>query len=117
MITLNHDAVFFKKKKTKQVRFGAERLPNYSWKCHQLNNNKDTVEKLCNNTECEWNGQSCVTAEHRKFEIVAKHGSFYGSLIYTSLAFDTMFGHTERVFPAHAPYIIDVDIMNTLQDR
>ena len=82
-----------------------------------MNENRDTVEKLCERSECEWDGGHCKTGDNVMFNVIARKGSFFGSILYTAHAYDNEFGHMQRGVPAHAPLIIDVETMNALQDR
>jgi hypothetical protein len=103
-----------------QIRFGAERVPEYIDKCNKLTEDLDDIDVIgtqCHNSDCEWDGQKCITAKQSTFALASRYGSFFGSLFYTSITYDRAFGNAQRGVPAHAPYIIDVDVMNSLQDR
>ena len=101
-----------------QIRFGNNSVEEYNDKCLPLNKNRDTVEKLCEKTDwCEWDGDHCKTDDNVMFNVIERRGAFRGSLLYTAQAYDKEFGHMQRGIPVHAPFIINVEIMNALQDR
>ncbi|XP_045202436.2 N-acetylglucosamine-1-phosphotransferase subunits alpha/beta-like isoform X2 [Mercenaria mercenaria] len=102
-----------------KIRFGAERVPDCSDKCRLSDMNNGICDSSCNISFCEWDGGDCnvVATETNQESIIKHYGSFYGSLVYTSLAYNKAFGYVHRNVPAHVPHITDIAIMNELQNR